>query len=62
MLLDFRLDFYENGEFLTSSSGATVSIDVSIPAGQLNQLDILGRGNSITASWPHTSPELAGNP
>ena len=51
LLLAFRLFFYESGEFLTNSSGATVSIDVNIPAGPLNPLNILGSGDLISGSW-----------
>ena len=60
MLLQFALHFNEKGELLTSSSGATVSIDPAIPAGQLNQLDILGSGDIIDASWGTAGTNIIG--
>ena len=61
MLLDFSLHFNERGEILTSSSGATVSIDIGIPAGQINQLDILGSGAIIGTNWATNSTDIIGD-
>lgn len=61
MLLRFALHFNEKGALLTSSSGAVVSIDPGIPAGQLNQLNILGGGAIIDNSWAVTSTDIIGD-
>ena len=61
MLFTFKLYFNEKGEMLTSSSGATTSIDVGIPAGQLDQLDILGDGDIIDASWATATTNIPGH-
>lgn len=61
MLFDFAIHFNEKGELLTSSSGATVSIDPAIPAGQINQLDILGSGDIIDTTWATDSTDIIGD-
>jgi hypothetical protein len=58
MLLQFSLHFNEAGAMLTSSSGATVSISPAIAAGQTGQLDILGGGAIISASWATASTNI----
>lgn len=61
MLFKFALHFDENGKLLTSSSGAAVSIEVGIPAGQQGQLDILGDGAIIGASWATAGTDIVGH-
>jgi len=39
------------GNLLPNSTGAYFSLDFQIPAGNMNQLDILGEGDIIDASW-----------
>lgn len=51
MLLNFGIHVDELGNILPDSTGAMVSATAGIPAGQLNQLDILGSGAIIGASW-----------
>jgi hypothetical protein len=58
MLLNFELHYDEDGSLLTSGSGALVSIDPAVPAGHQNQLDILGDGDIIDASWATTSTDI----
>lgn len=60
MFFTWELHFNEKGELLTSSSGATTSITVSVPAGQKNQLDILGGGAIIGASWATATTDIPG--
>ena len=43
--------FDGSGNLLPSSAGAVVTIDFGVPAGNQDQLDILGDGDIITASW-----------
>jgi len=43
--------FDANGNLLPNSTGAYFSLDFQIPAGNKNQLDILGDGKIIDASW-----------
>ncbi len=43
--------FNEDGQLLSSSSGAKVTIDYGIPAGNKNQLDWDGSGAIIDADW-----------
>lgn len=43
--------FDSSGNLLPSASGASISVDYGIPAGNKNQLNILGAGNIIGASW-----------
>ena len=43
--------FDGDGNLLPSSSGAVVTIDFAVPSGNQNQLDVLGDGAIITASW-----------
>lgn len=43
--------FDDEGNLLPSSSNHVVDVDYGIPAGNLNQLDILGDGAIIGASW-----------
>ena len=61
MLLKFSLHANEQGELLTSSSGAVISIDPGIPAGQQSQLDILGSGSIIDASWSVAGTDIIGH-
>ena len=61
MLFTFEIHFNEKGEMLTSSTGATTSITVGIPAGQKGQLDILGSGAIIDASWAVSGTDILGH-
>ena len=51
MLATGYIYFDGDGNLLPSSSGAKISIDVGIPAGNRNQLDVFGTGAIIGASW-----------
>jgi len=48
------------GNLLESSSGAMVSVDFGIPAGNKNQLNVLGAGDIITASWATAGTDIVG--
>lgn len=61
MALKFALYFDAAGNLLPSSSGATVSVDPAIPAGQLTTLDILGSGAILGTSWATDSTDIMGN-
>ena len=61
MLFNFRLDYDEKGGLLPSSSGAVVSVVPDIPAGQTGQLDILGNGAIIGASWSNSGTDIMGH-
>lgn len=58
MLLNGKLHFNEKGQLLPTASGAVVTVDAGIPAGQLNQLDILGDGAIIGASWATDTTDI----
>jgi len=51
MLTKGAIYFDSNGNLLPSSSGATVTVDFGVPAGNKNQLDVFGSGAIISASW-----------
>lgn len=61
MLLRFGLYFGNEGNLLSSSSGATVSVDPSIPAGQKTTLDILGTGAILGTTWGTSSTQIIQN-
>jgi len=61
MLFRFGVHFDENGSLLPSSTGATVSVTPEIAAGQQGQLDILGEGAIIGASWATASTDIIGH-
>ncbi len=46
------------GALLPSSTGAAITIDFGIPAGNKNQLNALGAGNIITASWATAGTDI----
>lgn len=52
---------HEDGEALYwdySSSGALITVDFKLPAGNKNQLDMLGAGNIISGVWSTTSTDI----
>jgi len=53
--------FDGNGNLLPSSTGAVVSVDFGIPAGNKDQLDILGDGAIIGASWATAATDIIGD-
>jgi len=53
--------FDADGNLLPSSSGAVVSVDFNVPAGNRNQLDVLGNGAIIDASWATASTKIIDN-
>ncbi len=61
MMLNFAIHVDEKGEVLPSDSGAMVSVDAGIPAGQLTQLDILGGGSIIGNSWGTAGTDIVTN-
>jgi len=50
--------FDGDGNLLASSSGAAVTIDFGIPASNKTQLDILGDGSIIDASWNTAATDI----
>jgi hypothetical protein len=58
MLLSGKIYFNEKGQLLPSDSGAITTVDAGIAAGHLNQLDILGSGSIISASWATASTDI----
>lgn len=48
-------------DWLVVDSGGTFSIDFGIPAANKTQLDMLGGGNLITASWATAGTDIIGN-
>ncbi|MEM7227251.1 MAG: major capsid protein [Planctomycetota bacterium] len=45
------IHFDSDGNMLPSATGAAVTVDFEIPAGNKDQLNVLGAGNIIDASW-----------
>ena len=60
MLLNGYIYFDSQGRLLPNSSGADITIDPGIPAGQRGQLDILGSGAIIDASWATSGTDIIG--
>jgi len=58
MLLNGKLFADGLGNILPSSSGAAVTVDCEIPAGQRNQLNILDGGNIISAVWSTAGTDI----
>lgn len=52
------IHFDAEGNLLPSSSGAAVSVDFNIPAGNKAQLDVFGGGDIIDASWATGSTKI----
>jgi len=52
--------FDVDGNLLASSAGAAVTIDFGIPDGNKDQLDILGDGAIIDASWNTVGTDIVG--
>jgi hypothetical protein len=53
--------FDGEGNLLHSSSGAVVDIDMGVPAGNKAQLDVLGAGDIIAASWALATTDILGH-
>lgn len=53
-----KIWFDGDGNLLPSASGAVVTIDFGIPAGNQNQLDALGAGDIISAKWSATDTDI----
>lgn len=51
--------FDNDGNLLPTSSGAVTTPSFGIPAGNQNQLNILGTGNILSAGWQTTSTDIA---
>lgn len=47
-----------DGNLLPTSSGAAITIDFGVPAAHRSQLDILGAGNIIAASWATAGTDI----
>ncbi len=58
MMFNFAIHVDEGGNILPNSTGAMVSADAGIPDGQLTQLDILGAGDIIDASWATAATDI----
>lgn len=52
------LYFDSDGNLLPTSSGAMVTVDFGVPASHRNQLDILGAGAIIAASWATAGTDI----
>lgn len=52
--------FDGGGNLLPTSSGAVISIDFGVPAGNKDQLNALGGGNIISASWATDGTNIVG--
>lgn len=52
--------FDGDGHLLPSSSGAVVTIDMQIPAANKTQLNMLGAGSIISASWATAGTDILG--
>jgi len=50
-----------NGNLLACSTDAVIDVDYSIPDGNQNQLDVLGDGSIIDASWNTATTNIAGH-
>jgi hypothetical protein len=61
MLFQFKIHADKDGNILPSSSGAYVTVDAGVPSGQTGQLDILGGGAIIGASWATSSTDILGH-
>ena len=54
------IHFDAAGNLLPSSSGAVISVDYGIPAGNKEQLDVFGAGDIISAKWSAASTDILG--
>ena len=52
--------FDGDGNLLASSSGAVVTVDFGVPAGNQDQLDVDGDGSIIDASWATAGTDIVG--
>lgn len=50
--------FDSDGNMLASSSGASYTVDFGVPAGNKAQLNVLGAGNIIAASWATAATDI----
>lgn len=51
--------YWDNqGNLLTSSSGATTTVSYGVPSGNTGQLNVLGNGNIINQSWNYTGATI----
>lgn len=60
-LVHFAVYFADDGDgyrLLPNSTGADLTVDFDVPAGQKGQLDILGGGDIIDASWATASTDI----
>ena len=58
MLANGKLWFDSDGNLLPTSSGADLTVDYGVPAGNKDQLDVFGGGAIIDASWATTSTKI----
>ena len=58
MLANGKLWFDASGNLLPSSSGADLTIDYGVPAGNQNQINWNGGGNIIDASWGTSTTKI----
>ena len=59
MLFTGSINFDGNGSLLAGSGGAKISINYGVPAGNTGQLNVLGAGNLLDASWDSATTNIA---
>ncbi len=52
--------FDGDGNLLPTSSGAVTTVDFSVPSGNKTQLNMLGTGSIISASWATATTDISG--
>lgn len=57
-LFQGQIHYDSRGELLPTSTGATTSVSMQIPAGNQTQLNVLGAGNIIGASWANVATAI----
>lgn len=53
-----KIHFDSEGDLLSSAAGAAITVDFSIPAGNKNQLNALGKGNILAATWSNAATDI----
>jgi len=56
-----QIHFDSDGNLLASASGAAITIDFGVPAGNKGQLNWDGNGDIITTAWSDETADITGN-